>query len=217
VSAPPDGGVLRLLLARHGRTPANVARILDSRPPGAPLDELGRAQAHALAARLADRPLRSVHASRAVRAQQTAAPVAAAHALPVDVVDGVHEVFVGDLEGRSDAAALAAFEEVYAAWWRGDLDARLPGGESALDLRARFLPAVEQVVDGVAAGDVLLVSHGAAVRLAAAALLGETAETFYVPNAGLVVLRRDGRGWALESWDTAEPVRGDVTAGGTPA
>ncbi len=217
MSAPPDGGVLRLLLARHGRTPANVARILDSRPPGAPLDELGRAQAHALAARLADRPLRSVHASRAVRAQQTAAPVAAAHALPVDVVDGVHEVFVGDLEGRSDAAALAAFEEVYAAWWRGDLDARLPGGESALDLRARFLPAVEQVVDGVAAGDVLLVSHGAAVRLAAAALLGETAETFYVPNAGLVVLRRDGRGWALESWDTAEPVRGDVTAGGTPA
>jgi probable phosphoglycerate mutase len=158
-----------------------------------------------------------VHASRAVRAQQTAAPVAAAHALPVDVVDGVHEVFLGDLEGRSDAAALAAFDEVYAAWWRGDLDARLPGGESAHDLRARFLPAVEQVVDGVAAGDVLLVSHGAAVRLAAAALLGETAETSYVPNAGLVVLRRDGRGWALESWDTAEPVRGDVTAGGAPA
>jgi probable phosphoglycerate mutase len=217
VSGPPDGDVLRLLLARHGRTTANVARILDSRPPGAPLDELGRAQADRLAARLARRPLRSVHASRAVRAQQTAAPVAAAHDLPVQVVDGVQEVFVGDLEGRSDAAALAAFDEVYAAWWRGDLDARLPGGESAHDLRARFLPAVEQVVDGVAAGDVLLVSHGAAVRLAAAALLGETAETSYVPNTGLVVLRRDGRGWALESWDTAEPVRGDVTAGGTPA
>jgi probable phosphoglycerate mutase len=216
VSPPPDGAVLRLLLARHGRTAANVARILDSRPPGAPLDELGVAQAQRLAARLADRPLRSVHASRAVRAQQTAAPVAVAHDLAVEVVDGVQEVFVGDLEGRSDAAALAAFEEVYAAWWRGDLDARLPGGESALDLRARFLPAVERVVDGVAAGDVLLVSHGAALRLAAAALLGEAAETFYVPNTGLVVLRRDRRGWALESWDTAEPVRGDVAAGGSP-
>jgi probable phosphoglycerate mutase len=63
----------------------------------------------------------------------------------------------------------------------------------------------------------VLVSHGAAIRLAAAALLGETAETFYVPNAGLVVLRRGAGGWVLESWDRADPVRGDVTAGGTPA
>jgi broad specificity phosphatase PhoE len=211
-----DVGVsLRLVLARHGRTAANVAHVLDSRPPGAPLDELGLEQAQRLATRLAERPLRAVYASRATRARQTADPVAAAHGLAVEVVDGVHEVFMGDLEGRSDDAALATFDEVYAAWWRGDLDARLPGGESARDVRDRFLPAVDGVVDGIA-GDVLLVSHGAAIRLAAAALLGETAETFYVPNTGLVELRRDREGWVLESWDTAERVRGDVTAGGTP-
>ena len=57
----------------------------------------------------------------------------------------------------------------------------------------------------------MLVSHGAAIRMAAAALLGDTVETWYVPNAGLVVLRREAQGWVLESWDTAEPVRGDVT------
>jgi broad specificity phosphatase PhoE len=206
---------VRLVLARHGRTAANVAHVLDSRPPGAPLDELGMEQAQRLATRLAERPLRAVYASRATRAQQTADRVAAAQGLAVEVVDGVHEVFMGDLEGRSDDAALATFDEVYAAWWRGDLDARLPGGESARDVRDRFLPAVDGIVDGIA-GDVLLVSHGAAIRLAAAALLGETAETFYVPNTGLVELRRDRAGWVLESWDTAERVRGDVTAGGTP-
>jgi broad specificity phosphatase PhoE len=208
---------VRLVLARHGRSTANVARILDSAPPGAPLDELGREQAAQLGARLADRPVRAVHASRALRARQTAAPVATAHGLPVDVVDGVHEVFLGDLEGRSDPAALAAFDEVYAAWWRGDLAARPPGGESALDLRARYLPAVERIVGGAAAdGDVVLVSHGAAIRLVAAALLGDTAETWYVPNAGVVVLRPGRAGWVLESWDTAPPVAGDVTAGGAP-
>jgi probable phosphoglycerate mutase len=207
---------VRLVLARHGRTTANAARILDSRPPGAPLDEEGRAQAEQLAERLADHPVRSVHASHAIRTQQTAAPVAAAHGLAVEVVDGVHEVSIGDLEGRSDEAAFETFFEVYNAWWRGELDARLPGGESALDLRARFLPAVERLVDA-GDGDVVLVSHGAAIRMAAAALLGDTVETWYVPNAGLVVLRREEQGWALEAWDTGEPVRKDVTGGGAPA
>jgi probable phosphoglycerate mutase len=206
----------RLVLVRHGRSTANVARVLDTRPPGAPLDELGREQAERLAARLVGWPIRAVRASSAVRAQQTAAPLAATLGLPVAVVHGLHEIDAGDLEGRSDPAALAAFDEVYDAWWRGELGTRLPGGESALDLRARFLPALQTIVDGVLEGDVVVVSHGAAVRLAAAALLGDTAETWYVPNAGLVVLQRDTDGWVLESWDTAAPVPGDVTAGGEP-
>ena len=95
--------------------------------------------------------------------------------------------------------------------------AHLPGGESALDLRARFLPVVEQLANGDSDGDVVVVSHGAAIRMAAGALLGDTTETWYVPNTGLVVLRREQEGWVLESWDTAEPVLGDVTAGGAPA
>jgi probable phosphoglycerate mutase len=158
-----------------------------------------------------------VYASVATRAQQTAAPVAAAHGLDVTVIEGVHEVFVGEFEGRSDTRAREAFDAVYDAWWAGDLDARLAGGESARDVRERFLPALDPLLDG-AAGDVVLVSHGAAIRLAAAALLGDTAETWYVPNTGLVVLRpgADGRAWELEHWDRAVPVLGDVTAGGAP-
>jgi broad specificity phosphatase PhoE len=217
-AAGGDDGVsrLRLVLARHGQTDSNVRRALDSRPPGAPLNALGHAQAAALGERLAEEPITAVHASVAIRAQQTAAPVASAHGLDVGVVEGVHEVFCGDLEGRFDVAAREQFELVYRGWWTGDLDARLPGGESAHDLRDRFLPALDRILDG-ASGDVVLVSHGAAIRLAAAALLGDTAETQYVPNAGLVVLRPDGAGWVLEQWDSAVPVAGDVTAGGAPA
>jgi probable phosphoglycerate mutase len=180
------------------------------------LNERGHVQAAALGERLAGAAVTAVHASVATRAQQTAAPVAAAHGLDVQVVEGVHEVFCGDYEGRSGRAALEAFMVVYEAWWAGDLDARLPGGESARDVRERFLPALDRLLDG-ASGDIVLVSHGAAIRLAAAALLGDTAETLYVPNTGLVVLRPDGAGWALEHWDSAVPVAGDVTAGGAPA
>ena len=205
----------RLIMVRHGQTDANVRHTLDSRPPGSPLNDLGHAQAAALGGRLASEPVTAVYASRAIRAQQTAAPVAVAHDLPVSVVDGVQEVFCGDLEGRSDLAAREQFDLVYASWWRGDLDAHLPGGESAHELRDRYLPVLRRIADA-ATGTVVLVSHGAAIRLAAAAVLGDTAETTYVPNAGVVILGVDGAGWALEHWDSAPPVVGDVTAGGAP-
>ncbi|OLT12566.1 hypothetical protein BJF78_24300 [Pseudonocardia sp. CNS-139] len=207
---------MRLVLVRHGQTDSNVVKALDTRPPGAPLNALGLAQADALAERLGAGPVSAVHASVATRARQTATPLAAALRMDVAVVEGVHEVAAGDLEGRSDEAAREEFDRVYGAWWAGDLDARLPGGESANDVRGRFLPALDRVLDG-ATGDVVLVSHGAAIRLAAAALLGDTAETWYVPNTGLVVLRPVGAGWELEHWDRAVPVPGDVTAGGAPA
>jgi len=113
---------VRLILARHGRTAGNVVKALDSKPPGLPLDDVGLGQADDLAQRLAREPVSAVHASRAVRAQQTAAPVAAAHGLPVDVIDGVQEVFCGDLEGRTDHPSREAFEHVTragcAANWR---------------------------------------------------------------------------------------------------
>lgn len=220
----PEQDELRLVLLRHGQTDANVAKALDTVPPGAPLNETGRSQASVVAELLADWPVRAVHASRAIRARQTAEPVAQVHGLAVTVVDGVHEIFAGDLEGRSDKPARRDFDETYDAWWGGDLSRSLPGGESALDLRARFLPAVERIVGQTErahgpGGAVVLVSHGAAIRLAAAALIGDTAETRYVPNTGRVVLRRDkgtDTGWALELWDSGPSLEGDVTAGAAP-
>jgi len=201
---------VRLILARHGRTEGNVIRALDSRPPGMPLDDVGRAQAEDLARRLAAQPVAAVYASRATRAQQTAAPVAAAHDLSVVVLDGVQEADCGELEGATDPASHERFQDVYEAWLNEEFDARLPGGESALEVRARFVAAVE----AVAADDpVVVVSHGAAIRLGVGALLGEGAETRYVPNAGLVVLTGAPGRWTLEHWDGAEPVPGDVTGG----
>lgn len=194
---------MRLVLARHGQTESNVRHVLDSRPPGPPLTALGRAQAAALGERLAGWDVTAVHASRAVRARETAAPVAAAHGLAVDVVDDVHEVDCGELEGRADPEARALFDAMYRAWWTGDLDARLPGGESARDLRARYVPVVERLVAG-ATGTVVLVSHGAAIRVVAGALAGDGVETRYVPNTGLVVLAPAPTGWTLEHWDAPE-------------
>lgn len=204
---------MRLIFARHGRTAANVAKALDSRPPGMPLDDVGREQAAQLAHRLVDEPVRAVYASPAVRARETAAAVGAVHGLPVTVLDDVQEASCGDLEGKSDEPSRAQFRRVYQAWLRGEFAARLPGGESGLDVVARFVPAVEAVT-ATAVDAVVVVSHGAAIRLGAAAMLGDIGATHDVDNVGVVILEGTPGRWALAHWDPDQAVAGDVTGGG---
>ncbi|WP_137814326.1 histidine phosphatase family protein [Gandjariella thermophila] len=197
---------MRLHLVRHGQTPSNVHMALDSKPPGPPLTEEGRRQAAELAAALATEPVVAVYASTAVRAQQTAAPVAEAHGLPVRVVEGVHEVFVGDLEGRNDRPALERFFAVYAAWADGDLDVSMPGGETGRQVLDRFVAVVARIRAEHPDGAVVLVSHGAAVRLVAHQLANVAAELTkhaLVPNTGQVVLEADHAsptGWRCLEW-----------------
>jgi broad specificity phosphatase PhoE len=195
---------LRLLLVRHGQTDSNVNFVLDSVPPGPPLNEAGRQQALDLAQRLAGEPVVAVYSSTALRAQQTAAPVATAHGLDMCVVDGVHEVFCGDFEGSSARADFEAFVGVYRAWHAGDVGRAVPGGETGRQLLDRFLPVVSRIRAEHPDGVVVLVSHSAAVRLVTCTLATNVAAAFvdshFVPNAGAVTLEADGAGWRCLDW-----------------
>lgn len=80
---------MRLILIRHCETQSNVDHLLDTAFPGAPLTDQGHAQAATLPERLAGEPIEAVFASTLTRAQQTAAPLAEALGLEVEVIDGV--------------------------------------------------------------------------------------------------------------------------------
>ncbi|QUG99527.1 histidine phosphatase family protein [Saccharopolyspora erythraea] len=197
----------RLVLARHGQTPSNVVHALDTLPPGPALTDEGRRQARALADRLAEEKVVAIRASRAVRAQQTAAPLARHHGLDVEVVDGTQEIYVGDLEGTTDGESRQRFEDIYRSWHFGDLDVPMPGGETGREALARFLGAARQALDGATGGSVVLVSHGAMLRLAAAHLAANVdaagANAAYLPNTGVIVLEPapTATGWHSVEWD----------------
>jgi len=200
---------VRLLLVRHGQTAGNVRGALDTALPGPPLTELGRTQAGHLAARLAEEPIVAVYASQAIRAQQTAAPLAARFSLDVQVVDGVHEVVAGDLEGATDHASIRTYMETVRRWTLGELAPSIPGGESGTSVRTRMLDAVARLrakheqadPDGVIA----LVSHGGAIRLSAEWLAPnvhpDVANAALIPNTGLVELEARPEGqWHCLTW-----------------
>ena len=202
----------RLVLLRHGQSYSNVERRLDTRPPGAELTALGRDQARAFARRW-QRPAMLAH-SVATRAWQTAAVIGTeVHAATLEVA-GVHEVQVGKLEGRNDDEAVAEFNAIYERWHRGELDVPLPGGETGNDVLDRYVPAltelrVRYLDDDDWNGDIVIVSHGAAIRLASAVLAGvdgNFALDHHIENAQSVVLTpiTDGR-WSCVRWGTLTP------------
>lgn len=199
----------RLILVRHGQTVANVARRLDTKLPGAELTDLGVAQARTLGQGFAQQPPTALFASQALRARQTAEHVELAAGVPTVVREGLHEVQVGELEDRSDEESHALFMKVYESWHTGDLRDRVPGGESGLDVLDRYLPVVESLRtdyldDG--SGDVVVVSHGAAIRLVAAHLgrvPGSFATSNHLANTQSVELvPLPGGGWECVRWGT---------------
>lgn len=200
---------LRLMLVRHGQTESNVHFVLDSLPPGPPLNALGRQQASELAERLAGEPVAAVYASVAVRARETAAAVASRHGLSVQVVDGLHEVFVGDYEGSNTRADIEAFVGVYRAWHAGDLELPVPGGESGQQLLDRYLPVVSRIRATHLDGVVVLVGHSAALRLVGCTLAANVSAAFadshFLPNCQAITLEADGDGWRCLDWAGVQP------------
>ena len=203
----------RLVLVRHGQSFGNVDRRLDTRPPGSELTPLGRDQARAFARDGMSRPGLLLH-SVATRAAQTAAEISAEVDVPASEVTGIHEVQVGELENRSDDDAVAEFDAIYKRWHEGERDVPLPGGETGNQVLDRYLPVVTDLrmryLDNDEwTGDIVVVSHGAAIRLTAAVLAGVESSfvlDHHLNNTEAVVLApvTDGR-WSCVQWGTLTP------------
>lgn len=192
---------MRIYLVRHGRTASNVAGLLDTAFPGAPLDDVGLGQAEALVARLEGHDLEAVYTSDIVRAVQTGTPLATARGLALTALAGLREIPAGDLE------LFSVWDEyigVLRAWGEGRLHERRPGGEDSHSFFGRFDAAVASVADA-GHSSAVIVSHGAALRTWLGARVHglthlEVARR-HLGNTAIVALEGDPDGWRLLSWD----------------
>src|SRR5690606_9431786 len=161
---------LRVIFTRHGESTANVDGIFANRVdlPG-DLTPLGRAQARDLARRLASIGPTHVYTSPLPRAFQTARIVAKSLELPLTLTDALREYDVGDFEGLpytgADAWRMDAYWDVDQAWASGNLDARLPGGESLRAILERFLPFMTDLPKRHGETDIVVaIGHGGLFR-----------------------------------------------------
>ena len=138
------------------------------------------------------------------RTRRTAEAIFAAGypAAPLAVEPGLIEQSMGDWHGVEHAALPPLLRLPAHPFWPLDADERPPGGESIADVLARVGPALERLADGAGERDLVVVSHGGAIRAAlahAAGIDGRAALHFAVQNLSLTLLERLPEGWRVGS------------------
>jgi alpha-ribazole phosphatase len=151
--------VSQLVFVRHGQTEANRTGVLLGRMDP-PLNDAGREQAAAVAARVALLEPVRVATSPLVRTVETAEIVAAACGLAVEVDDRLIEVDYGEYDGLP----LADLPPDLVWKWRNDADFAPPGGESLASVGKRMGEFTSEVLDSLAHGPVVAVSHVSPIK-----------------------------------------------------
>jgi broad specificity phosphatase PhoE len=168
---------LTLYMVRHGQTDYSLGnKFCGSIDP--PLNATGLAMAEAIGARYGSHPWAAIYASPRLRTRQTAAPTARGAGIEVQIEDGLREIEYGEWEGRAEADVERAEAERFHAWAAHPGRVSPPGGETAVEIAARALAAVDAIRARHASGEVLLVSHKATLRVLLCALLGIDVDLF---------------------------------------
>jgi len=181
---------VRLYLVRHAAPEAWSAGRCIGRTD-VPLSESGRSSADRLAAAFAGLDVAAVYATPLRRAAATAAPIAAAVGREVTPCDGLTEIDFGAFEGLTPDEIARADPELYARWTTAPAAIRFPGGESYADVRARAVPAVEEIARRHPDRTAVAVAHAGPIRIVLAAALDmPDAASFrlVVPHAAVAVL-----------------------------
>ena len=170
-----------VLLVRHGLT-SGTGTVLTGRMPGIPLDDRGREQASALAARLAAVPLDAIVTSPLERCRETADAIAAGrngHPLAVQEDERLAEVRYGDWTGQP--LKRLAKDPLWRVVQAHPSGAAFPGkdGESLPDVQHRAVGAVREWNARLGRDATYLIcSHGDVIKSLIADSLGMHLDLF---------------------------------------
>lgn len=184
------------------------------------LTGLGRAQARAAAAALAERePLRIV-SSDLRRAYDTAAALSQATGTAVHTDERLRETMLGDWQGRTHTE-VDEYMPGARRRWRDTPAWCPPGGESRVQVADRGVPLIAEITAdephwGASERPVVLVAHGGCIAAITARLLDLPVDHWPVlgglGNCSWVQLSRHGAAsrWRLDVWNASADVAPEI-------
>ncbi len=189
-----------LYLLRHGETDWNVEQRIQG-VSDTVLNDVGVAQAEALACALRERPIVRVYASPLSRARRTAEIVAHALDAPLHEEAGIAELNQGELEGEPFRRLPETHPDFMHVWWNQPARARMPGGETLAELQERAWATMERFLAAHENEVIAAVSHNLAIIMILCRILGVELNGFRrirQHNAAMNIIEHTPeRGWSV--------------------
>lgn len=185
--------MIRIILIRHGHTEWN-SEGEGERFRGTvdlPLADQGVIQAQITAQCLAALPLTAVYASPLQRAARTAQIIAAPHGLTPRTLPGLGSMNYGEWTGKLHADVALGWPDLYRQWRHNPFSIKVPGGESAADLRDRAFAALRTALAQHKDGDTIaVISHQVVTKTLTCVLAGLSDTAYWQIRQDLCNLSR---------------------------
>jgi len=160
----------KIFLIRHGETEWNAVGKLQGSSDIKLLPE-GIEQAHLLAEHAPFSMVDAIYSSDLSRAMMTAEILAEKFGLPVIKERGLRETSFGDWEGRFLSDLAKENPNGFEKFFTKPDKVQLPNGETFLQSQARIMNAFDEIIADNEDKNIIVVSHGAAIRLILCAAL----------------------------------------------
>ena len=159
----------RIFLIRHGETEWNKIGRLQGHSD-VKLSPEGIRQAQLLAEHAPFRTFDAIYSSDLSRAVNTAKILAAKFHLRIVEERGLREVNFGEWEGKAISELAENFPD-FGKFFTNPDKVHPPGGETFLECQARVMNALDEIIAEHENQKIVVVSHGAAIRLIICAVL----------------------------------------------
>lgn len=183
----------RIYLIRHGETEWNKQGRLQGNS-NVKLSPEGIRQAQLLAEHSPFQHIDAIYSSDLVRAVDTAKILAEKFNLEVQTLPELRETNFGYWEGKSIADLAEIYPDDFGKFFTAPEKCRPPHGETFLECQDRVMNAMNKIVAAHDNKKILVVSHGAVIRLILCAALGMPINKMWAIsqfNVALNILRFD--------------------------
>ena len=192
----------RICFIRHGETDWNVEKRIQGHTDIS-LNEVGRAQALAMAFNAAHQRFHAIYSSDLLRAQETAQVLAQREDHTVKLLPQLRERHYGIFQGITAAQGAERYPQAYAYYLARDLDYDFETGESLRGFAERVSEGIDWLVRHHSGQTIAAVSHSGVLDVIYRRATNRPLSTprdFKIPNCALNWFHFDGQGWHLEAW-----------------
>jgi broad specificity phosphatase PhoE len=200
---------MRIFFARHGESQANLLHEVSNRGLKHPLTQKGREQARMLAGKFQDHSLSRIFSSPVLRAIETTVIVANQLSVDYEVTQALRGYDLGELEGKADEKTWELWQQLFDDWTKyRHWQRHAPGGESFYDVKNRFVPFINRLIQEYrdSQANLLCIGHGGLYWIMLPLVLTNIDTEFILKNqsfqyASLIVSELRPQGLVCLEWN----------------